>query len=194
MYARSCCTCNRPVRTDKMILKGPVQPFTQHSPLSSKLIIVIVFSMINLVISFPITSIQEINQRGQGNMITVVPRLPGQSSSTPVAPRTYTKQPGGSHAGYVAPKQTGTGKTRQVDSGLENQLSFFSHHLVGQLDMDDFRRRFTNVFVHKICMPAAPAVLSPEAWHWRRHSFAWMFCRTWYSFLAFYVAPPIPCL
>ena len=48
-----------------MILKGPVQPFTHHSPLSSKLIIVILFSMINLAISFPITNIQEINQRGQ---------------------------------------------------------------------------------------------------------------------------------
>ena len=46
IYARSCCTCNRAVRTDKMILKGPVQPFTHHSPHSSKLIIVIVFSMI----------------------------------------------------------------------------------------------------------------------------------------------------
>ena len=46
MYARACCTCNRTARTDKMILKGPVQPFTQHS-LSSKLIIVIVFFMIN---------------------------------------------------------------------------------------------------------------------------------------------------
>ena len=91
-------------------------------------------------------------------MIIVVPRLRGQSSSTPVAPRTCTKQPGGSHAGCVAPKQTGTGKARQVDSGLENQLLFFSHHLVGQLDMDGFHRRFTNVFVHQIRMPADPAV------------------------------------
>ena len=31
---------------------------------------------------------------GQANIITVVPRLPGQSSTTPVAPRTCTKQPG----------------------------------------------------------------------------------------------------
>ena len=53
-------------------------------------------------------------------MMTVVTRLLGQSSSTPVAPRTCTKQPGGSHAGCVAPKQTDTGKARQVDSGLEN--------------------------------------------------------------------------
>ena len=53
-------------------------------------------------------------------MITVVPRHPGQSSTTLVAPRTYTKQPGGSHAGCVAPKQTGTGKAGQVDSGPEN--------------------------------------------------------------------------
>ena len=30
---------------------------------------------------------------GQANMITVVPRLPGQSSSTPVAAPTCTKQP-----------------------------------------------------------------------------------------------------
>ena len=37
-------------------------------------------------------------------MITVVPRLPGQSPSTPVAPRTCTKQPGVSHAGCVALK------------------------------------------------------------------------------------------
>ena len=127
-------------------------------------------------------------------MITVVPRLWGQSSSTPVAPRTCTQQPGGSHAGCVALKQSGTGKTRQVDSGLKNQLLFFSHHLVGQLDIDGSHRRFTNVFVHQIRMQTAPAVLSPEAWHWRRHPFAWMFCRTWYSFLAFYVAPLFPCL
>ena len=53
-------------------------------------------------------------------MITVVPRLPGQSSSTPGSPRTCTKQPGGSHDGCVAPKQAGTGKARQVDSGLGN--------------------------------------------------------------------------
>ena len=54
-------------------------------------------------------------------MLTVVPRLPGQCSSTPVAPRTFTKQPGGSHAGCVAPKQTGTGKAKhKVDSGLGN--------------------------------------------------------------------------
>ena len=57
---------------------------------------------------------------GQDNMITVVPRLPGQSSSTPVAPRTCTKQPGGSHAGCVAPRLIGTGKVRQVNSGLGN--------------------------------------------------------------------------
>ena len=50
---------------------------------------------------------------GQDNMITVVP-------STPVAPRTCTKQPGGLHAGCVALKRTGTGKARQVDSGLGN--------------------------------------------------------------------------
>ena len=31
---------------------------------------------------------------GQANIITVVPRLPGQSSTTPVAPRTCMKQPG----------------------------------------------------------------------------------------------------
>ena len=64
MYARACCTWNRTVRTDKMILKDPVLPFTHRSSLSSKLIIVIVSFMINLVISFPITSIQGINQRG----------------------------------------------------------------------------------------------------------------------------------
>ena len=28
----------------------------------------------------------------------------------------------------------------------------------------------------------------------RCHPFAWMFCRTWYSFPAFYVAPPFSCL
>ena len=95
-------------------------------------------------------------------MITVVPRLPGQSSSTPVALRTYPKQPGGSHAGCVAPKQTGTGKARQIDSGLGNYLLVFSHRLVGQLVMDDFHRRFTNVSVHQIRMQAVPAV-SPEA-------------------------------
>ena len=44
MYARACCTCNRTVRTDKMILKGPVQPFTHHSSLSSKLIILSLYS------------------------------------------------------------------------------------------------------------------------------------------------------
>ena len=96
-------------------------------------------------------------------MITVVPRLRGQFLSTPVAPRTCTKQPGGSHAGCVAPKQTGTGKARQVDCGLENQLFFFSHHLLGQLDMDGFHGKLTNVFVRQICMQTAPAVSSHEA-------------------------------
>ena len=94
-------------------------------------------------------------------MITVVPRLSGQSSSTPVAPRTCTKQPGGSHAESVAPKQTGTGEARQIDPGLGNWLLVFSHHLVGQLDMDDFHRRFTNVSLHQIRMQTAPAVSSP---------------------------------
>ena len=101
-------------------------------------------------------------------MITVVTRLSGHSSSTPVAPRTCTKQPGGSHAGYVTPKRTGTGKARQVDSGLGNDLLFISfHHLFslscGQLDMDGFHRRFTNVSVHQIRMQTAQAVSSHEA-------------------------------
>ena len=52
----------------------------------------------------------DLQHPGQDNMIAVVSRLPGQSSSTPVVPRTCTKQPGGSHAGCVAPKQTGPGK------------------------------------------------------------------------------------
>ena len=56
--------------------------------------------------------------------------------------------PGGLHAGCVAPKQTGTEKARQVDSGLGNYLLFISHHLVGQLDMNGFHRRFTYVSVH----------------------------------------------
>ena len=97
-------------------------------------------------------------------MITVVLRLPGQFLSTPVAPRTCTKQPGGSHDGCVAPKQTGTGKAREVDSGLGNWLLVFSYHLVGQLDMDGFHRRLTiNVSVHQIRVQTAPAVSSPEA-------------------------------
>ena len=95
-------------------------------------------------------------------MITVVPRLPGESSSTPVAHRTFT-QPGGSRVGCVAPKQTGTMKARQVDSGLGNYLIFISHHLVVQLDMDGFHRRFTNVSIHQIRMQTAPAVSSHEA-------------------------------
>ena len=69
----------------------------------------------------------------------------------------------GSHAGCVAPKQTGTGKARQVDSGLGNWLLVLSHHLVGQLDMDGFHRRFTNVSVHQIRMQTASAVSTPEA-------------------------------
>ena len=75
-------------------------------------------------------------------MITVVPRLPGQSPSTLVSPRTCTKQPGGSHAGCVAPKQTGREKARQVDSGLGNEFLFISH---------------------QIRMQTAPAVSSHEA-------------------------------
>ena len=131
MYARACCTCNRTVRTDKMVLKGPVQPFTYHSSLSSKLIVTqrrrrrlitfiethschrILHNQPGHLLSdhhHPVD--QSARLLGQDNMITVVPRLPGQSSSTPVAPRTCTEQPGGSHAGCVAPKRTGTGKAR----------------------------------------------------------------------------------
>ena len=57
-------------------------------------------------------------------MITVVPRLPGQSSSTPVAPCTCAKQPGGSHAGCVAPKRLVQG--RRDRSILDLEINFFS--------------------------------------------------------------------
>ena len=108
-----------------MILKGPVQPFTHHSPLSSKLIIVIVFSMINLLISFPITSIQEINQRGQGSIITVVPRLRGQSSSTAVAPRIHTRSNPVVHMLDVW-LQSRLVRGRRVRSTLDLKISVFS--------------------------------------------------------------------
>ena len=106
-----------------MLLKGRVQPFTHHSSFSSKLIIVIVYILHDQPGHLLPDHQHPVNQParllGLDNMITVVRRLPGQSSSTPVAPRTCTKQPGGSHAGCVAPTQTGTGKAgRQVDSGL----------------------------------------------------------------------------
>ena len=53
-----------------------------------KLIIFIVFFMSNLIICFPIASIQEINQRGWQDMTTVISGLSGQSSSTLFDPRT----------------------------------------------------------------------------------------------------------
>ena len=100
---------------DNTILKGPVQPFTHHSSLITfietvKHIIVIVFFKLNLVISFQHPGDQPARLAGHDHMITVAPRLLGQSSSTPVAPRrpTGTKQADGSHAGCVA----GTEKAR----------------------------------------------------------------------------------
>ena len=62
-YARACCACNRKVTTDTMILKSSVLTHNCRRILHG--------------------------QPGhlQYNMITVVPRLSGQSSSTPVAPR-----------------------------------------------------------------------------------------------------------
>ena len=147
MYARACCTCNRAVRTDNMILKGPVQSFTHHSSLLSKLINNYCHRILHDQPGHLLPDHQHpVNQParllGQDNMITVVPRLPGQSSFTPVAPRTCTKQPGGSHAVY---------------------MWLQSRHLVRQLDMDGFHRRFTNVSVYQIRMQTAPAVSSHEA-------------------------------
>ena len=88
-----------------MILKGPVQPFTHHSSLLSKNCHRILHDQPGHLLSdhqHPVD--QPATLLEQDNMITVVPRLPGQSSSTPVAPCTCTKKPGGSHAGCVAPK------------------------------------------------------------------------------------------
>ena len=114
--------------------------------------------MINLVICFPIASIQEINQRGQQDVTTLsqwfqdfqVSLHPPLLLLVQVGQLTCTKQPGGSHAGCVAAKQTGTGKARHVDSGLGNELIVFPHHLVGQLGMDGVHKRFTNVSIHQI--------------------------------------------
>ena len=102
-----------------MILKGPYQPFTHYSSLSSNCHRIL-HDQPGLLPDHQHPVDQPARLLGQDNMITVVPRLPGQSSSTPVAPRTCTKPPGGSHAGCVASKQTGTEKARQVDSGLGN--------------------------------------------------------------------------
>ena len=113
MYARACCACNRTVRTGQHDSEGSSP--TIYSSLITfietvKHIIVIVFFKLNLVISFQHPGDQPARLAGHDHMITVAPRLLGQSSSTPVAPRrpTGTKQADGSHAGCVA----GTGKAR----------------------------------------------------------------------------------
>ena len=98
-------------------------------------------------------------------MITVVPRLPGQSSSNPVAPRTCTKQPSGSHAGMCGSKADwyGEGETGRFWTWKLAYCFLSPLHLVGQLDIYGFHGRFTNVSVHQIRMQTAPAALSPEA-------------------------------
>ena len=130
MYARACCTCNRAVRTDNMILKGSVQPFTHHSSLLSKLINNYCHRILHDQPGHLLPDHQHpVNQParllGQDNMITVVPRLPGQSSSTPVAPRTCTKQPGGSHAVYMW-LQSRLVRERRDRSTLDLEINFFS--------------------------------------------------------------------
>ena len=87
MQARTCCVCNK-------ILKGPVQPFTPHSSLSSELS--------NNFHRAPhdqpghlLPDRQHLVDQPERlvrhhHMITEVPGLPAQSSSTPVASRPRT--------------------------------------------------------------------------------------------------------
>ena len=106
-----------------MILKGPVQPFTHHFHQNCQTHNCHRFLRDqpgHLLPDHQHPGYQPARLTGKDNMIAVVTRLPGQSSSTPVAPRICSKQPGCLHAGCVAPKQSGTGKARQVDSGLGN--------------------------------------------------------------------------
>ena len=100
---------------DNPILKGAVQPSAYHS--------FILFLMINLVICFPIASIQKINQRvwqdmtssSQFQYFLQVSLHPPLLLLVQAGQLTCTKQPGGLHAGCVVPKRTGTGNVRQVD-------------------------------------------------------------------------------
>ena len=96
MYAREYCTCNRTVRTDDSDGSSP-------TIYSSLITFIETHSYCHCILHEQPDHLLPYHQHlvdqpaklpGQDNMITVVPRLPCQSSSTPVAPRTCTKQPG----------------------------------------------------------------------------------------------------
>ena len=144
MYARACCTCNRTVQT-----------FTHH------------FHRNSLLSSYSSWSTWSSPSRSPASRRSTseAARTGQYDHSGSQTPRTCSSYMLLVHARCVVPKQTGTGKARQVDSGLGNYLLFISHHLMGQLDMDGFHKRFTNVSVHQIRMQTAPAVSSHEAWH-----------------------------
>ena len=139
--------------------------------------------MINLVIFFPITSIQEINQRGQQDrtawsqwfqdtQVSLQPHLllVIHARSNPVA-----------HMLDVW-LQSRLVRGRRDRSTLDLKISFFSSLTIlwGSLTW--------TALTEDLLM------CSYTRYVWRRHQFAWMFCRAWYSFPAFYVAPLVPCL
>ena len=93
-------------------------------------------------------------------MITVAPRLPGQSSSTLLL-LVHARRNLEVHMLDVW-LQSRLVCGRRDRSTLDLEINFFSSLtiFVGQLDMDAFHRRFTEVSVHQIRMQTAPAVSS----------------------------------
>ena len=145
--------------------------------------------MINLVIFFPITSIQEINKRGwqdrtawsqwfQDSQVSLYPPLLllVHARSNPVI-----------HMLDVwLQSRLVRGRRKRSTLDLEIRFLFSRTILWGSLTWTAFTEDllFMCPYTRYVCKLL-------QLFHhlrldiWRRHPFAWMFCRTWYSFPAF---------
>ena len=181
MYARACCFCNRTVRTDKIILKGSVQPFTHHSSFSSK-IIVMVFFMINICSSLsrlPASrrSTSEVDRKGQHDHSgSKTPRSvfihPCCSSYMHEATRWFTCWTCGWKADWYGEGETGRLRTL-ASCLLSASCGAAWHGRLSQKIHTSHVCKLIQLFHH----------LKLDVW--RRHQCAWIFCRTWCSFPAF---------
>ena len=120
-------------------------------------------------------------------MITVVPRLSGQSSPTPVAPRTCTKQPGTLVHMLDVWLQSRLVRWRWDRSTLDLEIGFLSSLTIlwGSLTWTAFAEDLL------MCLYTRYVCKLLQLFHhlrldvWRRHPFAWMFCRAWYFYQVF---------
>ena len=145
-----------------------------------KLIIVIVFFVINLVISFPITSIQEINQRGWQDRTTWSQCL--QDSQVSLHPPLLLLVHARSNpVVYMLDVwlQSKVVRGRRDRSTLDLEISFFPSLtiLLGSLTWTAFTEDLL------MCPYTRYVCKLLQLFHHLR--LAWMFCGTWYSFPAF---------